>query len=126
MSAVSKVTPINCAPDNYLESLAQRVQMWRLREGKSYFSMPSHLWDDVVAAARKYPLREVARVTGLKRDDIKRRMGLPVSAEAVSASTAEAVQEEAEFIECPGVARALTGPPVAAERTAATATANHT
>ena len=61
MSAVSKVTPLKGAPDEYLTGLAQRVRMWRLREGKSYFSMPSSLWDEDVTAAHKYPLREVSR-----------------------------------------------------------------
>jgi hypothetical protein len=94
--------------------------MWRLREGKSYFSMPTALWDEAVAAARKYPLRLVARELGVSRDDLKQRMGMPVSAQTTRTKTSEAVLEEALFIELPGVAQALTLPPVATEPVART------
>jgi hypothetical protein len=125
-AAVATVTPISGVPDEYLKGLAQRVRMWRFREGKSIFSMPTSLWDEVVAATRKYPLRLVSRETGVKRDDLKRRMGLPVSSETVSATAAAALEEEeAQFCEMPGVAAALarqlapTSEPAAPEQTAA-------
>jgi len=94
--------------EEYLQSLAQRLRMWRLREGKSYFSMPTALWDEAVGVARKIGPGPAARALGLNRDDLLRRMNQPASAESVSAAAAEALEEEAEFAELPGVAAALT------------------
>lgn len=109
MSAVSnKVEPITAAADDYLKGLGERVRMWRLREGKSCFSMPPALWDEVVAACRKYPLRMVSRETGVSRDELKRRAGLPVGKGMASAAEVEAaLEQEAQFIEAPGIAAAL-------------------
>src|SRR5437868_1912737 len=97
----------------YLESLAQRVRAWRLREGKSYFSMPTSLWDEAVAAARQHGLRQVARDLGLNGDELRRRMGLPASAGAVEA----ALEEQVQFAELPGVGAALAAalPPTPAQ-----------
>lgn len=82
--------------------------MWRLREGKSYFSMPSSLWDEVVAAARQYPLRLVSRETGISREELKQRLGLANRTGASHAAVSQAaLEEEGEFIEVPGVAAAL-------------------
>jgi hypothetical protein len=93
---------------DYLEGLAARLKMWRLREGKSYFSMPSALWDEAVAVARKIGLTRAARQLGLNREDLQRRMGLAPPAEAPRAAAFPAASEEAPFIELPGVAQALT------------------
>lgn len=106
--SVSTVTPIAGVADEYLQGLGQRVRMWRLREGKSYFSMPSSLWDEVVAAARQYPLRLVSRETGVNRDELKQRLGLANRTGTSSAAVSQAaLEEEGEFIEMPGAATAL-------------------
>ena len=101
--------------NEYLESLAQRVRAWRFREGKSYFSMPTPLWEEAITAARKHGLRQVARDLGLNRDELKRRMGLAPqlvhSVPAGAAALSPPLEEEAQFIELPGVAAALAAPP---------------
>lgn len=102
----------------YLESLGQRIRAWRFREGKSYFSMPTPLWDEAVAAARKYGLRSAAKMLGLNRDDLKRRMGLlpeTVPDDPPQVTTPKAQNDELEVIELPGVAAALCAPPPAPE-----------
>jgi hypothetical protein len=113
--SVTSVVRTERLETEYLDSLSQRIRAWRFREGKSYFSMPTPLWDEAVAAARKYGLRSASKMLGLNRDDLKRRMGLlPLTKpEAPSCVTvAETEGEELEVIELPGVAEALASPPV--------------
>jgi hypothetical protein len=92
----------------YLERLSQRFRAWRLREGKSYFSMPTPLWDEAIAAARDVGLRKASRLLGLNRDELKRRMEL--APEVNTDTTPQAAEEPLEVIELPGVARALMMP----------------
>lgn len=116
--SVASIARTERLQSEYLDSLSQRVRAWRFREGKSYFSMPTPLWDEAVAAARKYGLRSTSKLLGLNRDDLKRRMGLidPVKSDvAPAAAGAEEDSEDPQFIELPGVAAALISPPVASE-----------
>jgi hypothetical protein len=94
-----------------LFALAQRIQEWKLREGKSYFSMPAPLWNEAVRAAHEHGAPWAAHLLGINRDDLERRMELARRASDFdTASTpiaSEPPPEDAQFIELPGVAQAL-------------------
>jgi hypothetical protein len=71
-SAVAKApTP---AEVERLSSLGERFRMWQKRQGKSYFKMPSYLWDDAFDLVPIFGGRRVARELGVGRDELLRRM----------------------------------------------------
>ena len=57
-----------------LSSLGERFRMWQKRQGRSYFKMPSHLWDDGFALVPIFGATRVARELGVNRDELLRRM----------------------------------------------------
>jgi hypothetical protein len=85
-----------------LSSLGERFRMWQRREGRSYFKMPSHLWDEGFDLVSLFGATRVARELGVKRDELQRRMnearGPVVATAPASAPASDTPQAAAQAL----------------------------
>jgi hypothetical protein len=79
-----------------LESLGERFRMWQKRQGKSYFKMPSYLWDESFDLVPIFGGRRVARELGVGRDELLRRMNEAQQPIVASAPTRASVSDTSQ------------------------------